>query len=181
MIGLTMRSVTWNRFPIKNLWLIPCFFHLWSEVTWIEMCTSLNHRKKIEAEPSWLIPLKPIKNEELFIVSSFMIMSYCCHLLTNLCLLHSLQIDRIFCSRLSYNGVGCLPSRIVYNIFRPTEQQTNFRSHAWLITSTENPFPERTIARLVFSLSKFTGTHCTSAPIHNCHDAFPSPAIAQYL
>ena len=33
MIGLTMRSVTWNRFPIKNLWLIPCFFHLWSEVT----------------------------------------------------------------------------------------------------------------------------------------------------
>jgi len=34
MIGLTMRSVTWNRFPIKNLWLIPCFFHLWSEVTW---------------------------------------------------------------------------------------------------------------------------------------------------
>jgi len=29
-----MRSVTWNRFPIKNLWLIPCFFHLWSEVTW---------------------------------------------------------------------------------------------------------------------------------------------------
>jgi len=34
MIGLTMRSVTWNRFPIKNLWLIPCFLHLWSEVTW---------------------------------------------------------------------------------------------------------------------------------------------------
>jgi len=34
MIGLTMRSVTWNRFPIKNFWLIPCFFHLWSEVTW---------------------------------------------------------------------------------------------------------------------------------------------------
>jgi len=33
MIGLTMRSVTWNRFPIKNLWLIPCFFPLWSEIT----------------------------------------------------------------------------------------------------------------------------------------------------
>jgi len=33
MIGLTMRSVTWNRFYIKNLWLIPCFCHLWSEVT----------------------------------------------------------------------------------------------------------------------------------------------------
>ena len=35
MIGLTIHSVTWNRFPIKNLWLIPCFFHLWSEVTWL--------------------------------------------------------------------------------------------------------------------------------------------------
>ena len=23
-----MRSVMWNQFPIKNLWLIPCFFHL---------------------------------------------------------------------------------------------------------------------------------------------------------
>jgi len=30
-----MRSVTWNRFAIKNLWLIPCFFYLWSLVTWI--------------------------------------------------------------------------------------------------------------------------------------------------
>ena len=37
MIGLTMRSVTWNRFPIKNLLLIPCFFHLWSEFTWIKV------------------------------------------------------------------------------------------------------------------------------------------------
>jgi len=33
MIGLTMRSVTWNRFPIKNLWWIPCFFHLWGKVS----------------------------------------------------------------------------------------------------------------------------------------------------
>ena len=31
---LTMRSVTWNRFPNNNLRLIPYFFHLWSEVTW---------------------------------------------------------------------------------------------------------------------------------------------------
>jgi len=22
--------VKWNRFPIKNLWLIPCLLHLWS-------------------------------------------------------------------------------------------------------------------------------------------------------
>ena len=69
MIGLTMRNVTWNRFPIKNLWLIPCFFHLWSEATWIQICASLNHRKKMKAEPSRLIPLKPIGNAELFIVS----------------------------------------------------------------------------------------------------------------
>ena len=32
-------SVTWNRLPIKNLRLIPCFFHLWSEVT----CTPVLH------------------------------------------------------------------------------------------------------------------------------------------
>ena len=32
-----MCSVRWNWFPIKNLWLIPCFFHLWSEFTWIKV------------------------------------------------------------------------------------------------------------------------------------------------
>jgi len=45
MIGLMMRSVTWNQSPIKNLWLTPCFFHLWSEVTWIQIRASLNHHK----------------------------------------------------------------------------------------------------------------------------------------
>ena len=34
MQRLMMRSVTWNRFPIKNLWLIPCLCHLWRKVTW---------------------------------------------------------------------------------------------------------------------------------------------------
>ena len=58
MIGLTMCSVAWNRFHIKNLWLIPCFFHLSSEVTWMQICANLNHRKKMKAEPSRLIPLK---------------------------------------------------------------------------------------------------------------------------
>ena len=38
MIGLTMRSATWNRFPNQNLWLIPCFFHLWSDVTCFGIC-----------------------------------------------------------------------------------------------------------------------------------------------
>jgi len=37
-----MGSVAWNRFSIKNLQLIPCFFHLWGEVTWIPTsCLSL--------------------------------------------------------------------------------------------------------------------------------------------
>ena len=34
----------------------------------IQICASLNHRKNMKAEPSWLIPLKPIENVELFIV-----------------------------------------------------------------------------------------------------------------
>jgi len=68
MIGLTMGSVTWNRFPIKNLWLIPCLFHLGSAVIWIQIYASLNHRKKMKAEPSRLIPLKPIENVELSFV-----------------------------------------------------------------------------------------------------------------
>ena len=66
-IGRTMRSVTWNPFPIKNLRLIPCF-HLWSEVTWIQICASLSHRKKMKAETSRLIPRKPIENLELLLV-----------------------------------------------------------------------------------------------------------------
>ena len=66
MIGLTMRSVTWNRFPIKNLWLIPCFFHLWSEITWIQIWASLNHCKKMKAKPSRLIPLKVFRKYRAF-------------------------------------------------------------------------------------------------------------------
>ena len=38
------------------------YSNLWSEVTWIEICASLNHRKKMKAEPNRLIPLKPIEN-----------------------------------------------------------------------------------------------------------------------
>jgi len=36
----------------------------------MQICASLNHRKKMKAEPSWLIPLKPIENVELFIVTN---------------------------------------------------------------------------------------------------------------
>ena len=70
LIGLTMRSVTWNRFPIQNSRLIPCLCHLWSEATWIQICASLNNCKKMKAEPSWLIPRKPIENVELLFVST---------------------------------------------------------------------------------------------------------------
>jgi len=41
-----MRSFTGFRFPIKNLWLIPCLFHLKSAVTWIWICAISNHRKR---------------------------------------------------------------------------------------------------------------------------------------
>ena len=54
-----MRSVTWKRFPIKKLQLIPCFFHLWSEVTWIQICASLNHRKKMKSADSSKVYRKP--------------------------------------------------------------------------------------------------------------------------
>jgi len=36
----------------------------------MQICASLNHRKKMKAEPSRLIPLKPIENLELLIVVS---------------------------------------------------------------------------------------------------------------
>ena len=61
-----MRNVMWNQFPIKNVWLNPCFFHLWSEVTWAQICASLNHRKKMKAEPRRLsIPRKSVEKLEL--------------------------------------------------------------------------------------------------------------------
>jgi len=76
MIGLATRSVTWNRFPIKILWLIPRFLHLWNKVTLIQICASLNHRKKMKAGPSRLIPWKPIENVELFIVKRIVSRKY---------------------------------------------------------------------------------------------------------
>jgi len=45
-------------------------------------------------------------------------------------------------------------------------------------SSTENSFPERTIARLVLILRKVCYAHCSStALVHNCRDALPSLAI----
>ena len=56
--GLRMRNFTWNRFPIKNLLMIPCLHPSWKAHTWIEICASLNHRKKTKVDGSRLIPRK---------------------------------------------------------------------------------------------------------------------------
>jgi len=32
--GLRMRNFTWNRFPTKNCWSIPCFHPSWKVDTW---------------------------------------------------------------------------------------------------------------------------------------------------
>ena len=48
-----------------------CFFHLWSEVTWILPCASLNHRKNMKAERSRMISRKLAENLELSIVRNW--------------------------------------------------------------------------------------------------------------
>jgi len=56
--GLRMRNFTWNRFPIKICWLIPCLHPSWKVHMWIKICASLNHRKKTKVDGSRLIPWK---------------------------------------------------------------------------------------------------------------------------
>jgi len=52
-------------FLLKILRLIPCLFHLCGgEVAWIQTSTSLNHHKKMKAEPSRLITRKLSANLE---------------------------------------------------------------------------------------------------------------------
>jgi len=51
-----MRNFTWNRFPIKICWSIPCSHPSRKVHTWIEICASLNHRKKTKGDGSRLIP-----------------------------------------------------------------------------------------------------------------------------
>ena len=65
--GLRMRNFTWNRFPMKNCWPIPCLHPSWRVGlhTWICICASLNHRKKTKAKRSRLIPRK---NTETLVV-----------------------------------------------------------------------------------------------------------------
>jgi len=54
-----MRNFTWNWFPIKNL-VIDSLLTPIVESTYLNMdiCASLNHRKKMKADGSQLIPRK---------------------------------------------------------------------------------------------------------------------------
>jgi len=61
-----------------------------------------------------------------------------------------------------------------------TEVKINFRSHAWVITSIENPFPENTIVCLVHKLLKCCGAHWNAALVKNCRDAFPSLSVSRH-
>ena len=61
-----------------------------------------------------------------------------------------------------------------------TEMKINFRSHAWVITSIENPFPENTIVCLVRKLLKCCGAHWNAALVNNCRDAFPPLSVSRH-
>ena len=64
-LGLRMRSVPWNRFPINRF--KPVSF-LWRLVTWTQLRGSLNHCKKEDI--SRLIPRKLTASLELLIVET---------------------------------------------------------------------------------------------------------------
>jgi len=87
-----MRIVTWNHFPIKNLRLIPCLFHLLSEITWIQICASLNHRKKMKAETSRLIPRNPTEILEFLFVDLFTVQKYIKSINASNCMVLQFQI-----------------------------------------------------------------------------------------
>jgi len=48
-----MRSGTWNRFPIKILWLISCLFHLKSEVI-LKLKAKISKLRLIELTYQWI-------------------------------------------------------------------------------------------------------------------------------
>ena len=57
-------------FLLKFCWSIPCLHPSWKVHTWIEICTSLNHRKKTKADDSRLIPRKHTETLALLSVRS---------------------------------------------------------------------------------------------------------------
>ena len=56
-------------FLLKICWSIRCLHSSWKVHTWIEICASLNHRKKMKADGSRLIPRK--HTETLVLLSVF--------------------------------------------------------------------------------------------------------------
>jgi len=58
MMRIVLREIDFLlQFVIHSLLISPVE---WSY--WMQICASLNHRKKMKAEPNRLIPLKPIEN-----------------------------------------------------------------------------------------------------------------------
>ena len=60
-------------FLLKICWSIPCLHPSWKVLTWIEICASLNHRKKTKADGSRLIPRK---HTETLVLLSVLIAGY---------------------------------------------------------------------------------------------------------
>jgi len=58
-------------FLLKICWSLPCLHPPWKVHTWIEICASLNHRKKTKADGSRLIPRKHTETLVLLSVSFF--------------------------------------------------------------------------------------------------------------
>jgi len=66
--GVTCRLLTWNRLPIENFLIDSNSSPVWRLVTWIQICASLNHWKKMNTEFIRVIPRKLTANLELLIV-----------------------------------------------------------------------------------------------------------------
>ena len=58
-------------FLLKICWSIPCLHPSWKVNTWIEICATLNHRKKTKADGSRLIPRKHTETLVLLSVVTF--------------------------------------------------------------------------------------------------------------
>jgi len=66
--GLTTRGITWNRFPVSKLLIDSNSLPVRTLVTWIHICASFHHRKKMKAEPIRLNLRKLTANVKLLIV-----------------------------------------------------------------------------------------------------------------
>jgi len=63
-------------FLFEKFAIDPCLSYVWRVVTWIQTCASLNHREKMKAKPSRLIPRKPTENLKLVTVIFFLIIQH---------------------------------------------------------------------------------------------------------